>query len=46
MGSLCSYLDRAGNVETLLHTSDLKLNHSQVFAFDSDVPQRPHKSKI
>lgn len=50
--SLCFYhldyfinLNRAGNVETLLHARDVKLDHSQVFAFDDDASQRPHKSE-
>lgn len=39
------YLDRAGNVETLLHTRDVELDHSQVFAFDYNASQRAHKSE-
>lgn len=38
-------LNRAGNVKTLLHARDVELDHSQVFAFDYDASQRPHKSE-
>lgn len=39
------YLNRTGNVEALLHAGDVELDHSQVFAFDYDASQRPHKSE-
>lgn len=38
-------LNGAGDVETLLHSRDVKLDHSQVFAFDYDTPKRTHKSE-
>lgn len=38
------YLNRVGNVETLLQARDVELDHPQVFAFDYDGSQRPYKS--
>lgn len=38
-------LNGAGNVETLFHARDVKLDHSEVFAFDCDTSKRPHKSE-
>lgn len=38
-------LNGAGNVETLFHARDIKLDHSQVFALDCDTSKRTHKSE-
>lgn len=38
-----SYLDRAGDVQALLHARDIQLNDSQIFAFYNDGTQRAHK---
>lgn len=37
-------LNGAGNVETLLHARNVKLDHSQVFAFHYDTSKITHKS--
>lgn len=37
-------LNGAGNIEALLHARDVKLDHSQVFAFHYDTSKRTHKS--
>lgn len=38
-----SYLDRAGDVQALLHARDIQLNDSQIFAFYNDGTERAHK---
>lgn len=43
-GGVCFYLNRVGNVDTLLHTRNVELDHPQVFAFDYDGSQRSYKS--
>lgn len=43
--SWVSYLNRAGYVETLLHTRDIQLDHPEVFAFDYDASHRSNKSE-
>lgn len=38
-------LNGAGNVETLFHARNVKLDHSQVFTLDCDTSKRTHKSE-